>query len=111
MKVALDIDAVATAAGLETAIGSSGHFGIQDTAFQVLSSVIGLTRPCEDIGILPYYEGPTKGEYKFDRKPSAIKHPYPIIDGVIHIPDEPGLGIELDRRKLDALAVDTIELH
>lgn len=111
LKVALDIDAVATAAGIETAIGSSGHFSIQNTAFQVLSSVIGLTRPCEDIGLVPYYDGPTKGEYKFDVEPSAIKAPYPIIEGVIHIPDEPGLGIELDRAKLTALTVDTIELH
>jgi L-alanine-DL-glutamate epimerase-like enolase superfamily enzyme len=110
MQTALDIDAVAVAAGMETAIGSSGMCGIQDTAFQVLSSVICLTRPCEDVGLLEYYEGPTKGEYPFDHAPSAIKKPYPIVDGTIQFSDEPGLGIELDRRQLDAIVVDNIEL-
>ena len=108
LATALRIDAVATAAGLTTSIGSSGLFGIQDAAFQVLSSVISLTRPCEDIGIVPYYSGPTKGEYDFDREPTVVKEPYPIVDGVIQVPDRPGLGIELDRTRLEEFTVSSV---
>ena len=109
LATALQIDAVATAAGLQTAIGSSGLFGIQDAAFQMLASVIGLSRPCEDIGLPPYYSGPTKGQYSFDHEPSVIRKPFPIRNGVINIPDTPGLGVELDRKKLECLTVDKIE--
>lgn len=101
LGTAMQIDAIATAAGLETAIGSTGMFGIQDAAFMQLASVIALTRPCEDIGLLPYYSGPTAGEYAFDREPSVIAKPYDIVAGTIHIPDAPGLGITLDAGRLD----------
>ena len=110
LATAIQIAAVAEAAGLTTAIGSSGRFGIQDAAFQTLSSVIGLSRPCEDIGLIPYFSGPTKGEYAFEHEPTVIRKPYPIVDGVIHISDEPGLGIELDRESLRKFTIDTISL-
>ena len=80
-------------------------FGIQNAAFQTLSCVIGIPRPCEDIGLLPYYSGPTVGEYPFDREPSVLKKPYPIESGVIRVPDEPGLGVELDRDRLEDFTV------
>ena len=108
LATALQIDAVAAAAGVPSAIGSSGRFGIQDAAFQMLSLVIGTSRPCEDIGHVPYFSGPTKGEYAFDGEPSVIRKSYPIVNGVIHVPDEPGLGVELDRERLKAVTVDTL---
>jgi len=108
LATAMMIDAVAVSAGLRTAIGSSGRFGVQDAAFQMLGSVIGLSRPCEDIGLTPYYSGPTKGQYAFEREPSVLKDSYPIVEGVIHVPDRPGLGIEVDRERLKAFTVDTI---
>ncbi|MDD5676722.1 MAG: enolase C-terminal domain-like protein [Kiritimatiellae bacterium] len=111
LAVALQIATVAAAAGIPTAIGSSGRFGIQDAAFQMLSSVIGLPRPCEDIGFMPYYNCPAKGNYTFDREPSLVKKPYPIVNGVIHIPDDPGLGIELDRERLKLCTVDTVSYN
>lgn len=110
LDAALRIDAVAAAAGIPTAIGSSGCFGVQNTAFQALSAVIGLSRPCEDIGLVPYYSGPTKGEYDFDREPSVIRAAYPIVRGTICIPSAPGLGIALDRRKLRAATVGSFEI-
>ena len=111
LATALQIDAVATAAGLATAIGSSGLFGIQDAAFQQLSAVIGLSRPCEDIGIVPYYSGPTRGEYGFDVEPTVAEKPYAIVDGVINIPDDPGLGVAVNQRKLESLTVATVEFR
>ena len=109
LGIALQIDAVATAAGLETAIGSSGVFGIQDAAFMQLGTVIGLTRPCEDIGMMPYYSGPTAGEYAFDREPCVISTPYPIRSGMIGVSSSPGLGVELDPERLAACEVGQIE--
>ena len=67
-----------------------------------------MTRPCEDIGIVPYYSGPTKGEYDFDREPTVVKESYPIVDGVIHVPDRPGLGIELDRKRLEDFTAGSV---
>lgn len=109
LATALQIDAVARAAGLETAIGSSGVFGIQDAAFMQLACVIGLTRPCEDIGMEPYAIGPARGEYAFDGPPGVIRRAYPIEGGVIAVPDAPGLGVELDPAALRRLLVDQIE--
>ena len=97
---ALRIDAVAQSAGIPSAVGSCGLFGIQNTAFQILSSVIGLTRPCEDIGLLPYWNGPTEGEYDFSQEPSVLVQPFRQEKGTIWISDAPGLGIEVDRNKL-----------
>ncbi|MHB0875643.1 MAG: mandelate racemase/muconate lactonizing enzyme family protein [Anaerolineae bacterium] len=103
LGTALRVDAVATAAGLITAIGSSGLLGIQDAAFQTLSAVVGLQRPCEDIGLLPYCEGPTAGEYHWQGYPSAVAEPYPIVSGQVRIPARPGLGVEVDEARLASL--------
>jgi L-alanine-DL-glutamate epimerase-like enolase superfamily enzyme len=105
LDLALKIDAVASAWGIPTAVGSSGVFGIQDAAFQALSAVVGVTRPCEDIGLQPYYSGPTRGEYDFDRDPDLLRRPYSIVRGTIQIPDRPGLGVDLDPRKLSRATV------
>ena len=105
LDLALKIDDVASAWGIPTAVGSSGVFGIQDAAFQALSAVVGVTRPCEDIGLQPYYSGPTRGEYDFDRDPDLLRRPYSIVRGTIQIPDRPGLGVDLDPRKLSRATV------
>lgn len=100
LGTALKIDAVAEAAGIPSAIGSSGIFGIQDAAFQQLSSVIGLSRPCEDIGKIHYYVGPTRGEYYYSGEPTVLERGYPFEKGLITIPDAPGLGIKISRERL-----------
>ena len=74
-----------------------------------LGTVIGLTRPCEDIGLMPYYNGPTAGEYAFDREPCVISTPYPIRSGMIGVSSSPGLGVELDPERLAACKVGQIE--
>jgi L-alanine-DL-glutamate epimerase-like enolase superfamily enzyme len=109
LAAALQIDALALAAGLETAVGSAGMFGVQNAAFMQLAAVVGLTRPCEDIGILPYAEGPTRGEYAMDERPVAIRRSYPIERGVIEVPDAPGLGVELDPERLERFEIGRLE--
>lgn len=108
LAVAMAVDAVASAWGVPTAIGSSGECGIQDAAFQHLAALIGLSRPCEDIGLQPYYSGPTKGEYAFEHDPNMIRESFPIIDGFICIPDRPGLGVDIDRKRLESATVKTV---
>ncbi|MDK1031242.1 MAG: enolase C-terminal domain-like protein [Planctomycetia bacterium] len=108
LGTALKISAVAAAAGLETAIGACGLHGVQNAAFQILSSVIAPTRPCEDIGLLPYYSGPTRGEYDFDKDPNILREPVPVVNGTIQIPDGPGLGVEVDRKKLETAAKEMV---
>lgn len=109
LDVALDIDAVAGAFGVPTAVGSSGVFGIQNTSFQCLAQVVGLTRPCEDIGLSPYYDGPTRGEYNFDRAPSVLVRDNQIMDGLIHMSNAPGLGVEIDSAKVAAAEIHRTE--
>jgi L-Ala-D/L-Glu epimerase len=109
LAAALQIDSVATAAGLQTAVGSSGVFGIQNAAFMQLATVIATSRPCEDIGLLPYFSGPTAREYAFDRKPSVIQNPYPIHHGHIHVPDAPGLGLTLDPQALANASIAQVQ--
>lgn len=106
---ALQIDAVALAAGLVTAVGSSGMFGIQDAAFEHLAAVIGTTRPCEDIGLTPYYSGPTRGEYAFDGDPTVVCGGPVIRNGTIHIPNDPGLGLTFDPAALRRMEIDQAE--
>ena len=105
LTYALKISDVASKAGIPTAIGSSGIFGIQDTAYQQLAAVIGLSRPCEDIGLLPYFEGPTAGQYHFNHRPTVLQSQSVICDGNIKIENKPGLGIIIDRNVLERFII------
>ena len=110
LDIAMKINAVSQSAGIPTAIGSSYDIGIGDTAFQILASVIALSRPCEDIGLSPYFTGPMAGEYKVEFDPNILKDPFPIEEGQIIIRDLPGLGVEVDRKKLENISYDSIEI-
>lgn len=105
LTYALKINDAATKAGIETAIGSSGVFGIQDAAYQHLAAVIGLSRPCEDIGLMPYFEGPTAGQYNFSHAPTVLDSQPVISDGNIIIGKESGLGIIIDRDALEKFTI------
>ena len=111
LDLALKVDHVAAGAGIPTSIGSHYQLGINNTAFQLLGSVIGCTRPVEDIGLLPYFSGPLAGEYSMNEEPNVLADPLPIEDGCIIIRDAPGLGVNVDRNKLEALLVDDTTLQ
>lgn len=106
MSYAKRIAEAAHAAGVENAIGSSGLLGIQNTAFLHLAATTGLTRPCEDVGLHNYYNGPAGG-ISFDVLPTVLADPLPLVDGRLTLPDGPGLGVEVDRQRLEALTVAT----
>jgi len=105
MSYAMKIAAAAKSRGIETAIGSTGFLGIQSTAFQHLASVIGLTRPCEDIDMISYYDGPVGNQAGFQHSPSILRNPPRIANGILQIGNAPGLGIQVDRDALDRLTV------
>ena len=94
------IDQLATAAGLRTAIGSGGTFGIQDAAFQNMAAVMSETRPCEDLGPDAPLAVGLGEEYHRTSSVEVLVERYKQENGVITIPDKPGLGIEVDRAKL-----------
>ncbi len=105
MSYALNIAESARRAGIETAIGSSGILGVQSAAFQHLASVIGLSRPCEDIGMMSYYDGPVGNRYNFTQRPTILREPVRLTAGTLQISSAPGLGIEVDRDALDRLTL------
>jgi L-alanine-DL-glutamate epimerase-like enolase superfamily enzyme len=92
-------------AGVETAIGSSGLFGIQNAAFQQLAAVVGVTRPCEDIGLMPYFAGPVAKRYRFTARPSVVVEPHPVRNGCIELGSGAGLGVEIDPSALRQFTV------
>ncbi len=105
VSFALNIAKAAANAGVSSQIGASGILGVQNAAFQQLAAVIGTDRPCEDIGLHRYYDGPSGKIYSFDRRPSILVEEMPQSDGCIHLNDRPGIGVEVDDEKLKAVAV------
>ncbi len=109
LDIALKVHAVTQAAGLETAIGSMYLLGIGNSAFQLLAGVIGGDRPCEDISFCTYLNGPASEEYDVP-KDATVVTPFPIIGGKITIVEQPGLGIEINRKKVEDNCSKIIEL-
>jgi len=84
-KRALD---VSEAVGLDCFVGSLNELGISTMAGAHLSATISkLTYPC-------YLVGPTL--YEED----ILMEPLKISDGMLHLPDSPGLGIKVDEKQL-----------
>lgn len=105
VSYALNIARAAAAAGVSSQIGSSGIFGIQNAAYQQLASVIGTDRPCEEIGLHSYYDGPSRRIYSFDRRPSVLTAEMPSGGGMILLNNRPGMGVEVDQDKLKSMTV------
>jgi L-alanine-DL-glutamate epimerase-like enolase superfamily enzyme len=97
---ALEKAVVAKAAGIPCIVGSDGFLGITDSAYQSLGSVI-LNKgfPCEEVGG-KHYHGVC-----------IVKKAYVQKKGMIHIPDTPGLGVEIDRAKLEPIVVERASIE
>ncbi|MBL4574903.1 MAG: mandelate racemase/muconate lactonizing enzyme family protein [Opitutaceae bacterium] len=107
MTNALKIAHAAQTAGVDNAIGSSGILGIQNTAFLHLAAVTALTRPCEDIGLHAYFDNSVKSLQQFGSRPTILRHPVPIVEGILTLPEGPGLGVEISREALQHVTVET----
>lgn len=105
LDLALLINQTAEKAGIASAIGSSGHIGIQDKAFQLLASVMALGRPCESIGFYKYADEEFSGFYGLNIDPSVLCKDQDYNDGNIHILDIPGLGVVIDEEKFLKLQI------
>jgi muconate cycloisomerase len=97
---AREVAAVAEAAGLRCDIGGSIEMGVGNAAnlhlgaatrIAELASVCPVSRPAEAL------EGQIAGVYYLD---DIISEPFTCVDGAVLVPQRPGLGIQVDERKL-----------
>jgi muconate cycloisomerase len=109
LDVAMKIAAVAESAGIPTSIGSCHLLGVGTAAYQLLAAVIATTRPCEEIGLAPYFYGPIADEFEVYDDPEIVVEPFPVENGQITIRETPGLGVEVDRAKLENVATSMFE--
>lgn len=78
--------------GLENYIGSSCYMGIADAANILLASVVPNLIVCEQVRCADFY-----------LTDFIVNDFYPLKDGRYYIPDLPGLGISVDRDRLQAV--------
>ncbi len=84
---------VADAVGLDAFVGSLNELGISSTAGAHVSATLSsLPYPC-------YLVGPTLYEEDILTQPPDIR------DGMFHLSDRPGLGIDVDEKKLEKFRV------
>ncbi|MEX3009985.1 enolase C-terminal domain-like protein [Hoeflea sp. TYP-13] len=94
---AQEIAAIAKAAGVGVYGGCMFETGLAHLAGAHLVSALGeIDLGCEFY--MPSYYA----------KDDILAEPFPIRNGAVHIPDEPGLGIEIDQDKLAKYTVETL---
>ncbi len=84
---------LAAGLGMRSIVGSVRYLGIGTAAYQTFSSLLPYATPCEQVNDAFYV------------RESVVTAPYAVRNGEILIPQEPGLGIEVNREALDALTV------
>ena len=84
---------LAALAGMPTMVGGTLYLGPGSAAYAILASALPLEAPCEQ-----RFSASTG-------RVSVIEDPFPLHDGQYHIPDKPGLGIEVDLDKVETLTV------
>ncbi|WP_136656404.1 enolase C-terminal domain-like protein [Nitratireductor sp. XY-223] len=94
---AQEIAAIAGAAGIGVYGGCMFETGLAHLAGAHLVSAL----PEIDLGCEFYM--PT-----YYAKDDILTEPFPIRNGAVHIPEDPGLGIEVDTDKLDQYTVETL---
>jgi L-alanine-DL-glutamate epimerase-like enolase superfamily enzyme len=85
--------------GIKNIIGSSGTFGIQNSAFQSMAAITGLLYPCEEITLEPYMKYCSEF-YSFNDNPNVIKNMNTFKNGKIYLTNNHGLGVEVDEDKI-----------
>jgi len=85
---------LAASADIPTLVGSTYYLGPGTAAYQILSSVLPLEAPCEQVDI---------GVYGMS---GIAEKPYTISGGKIFISDKPGVGIELNEEILEAITIE-----
>ena len=88
----------AHAFGLKPALHSVYETGISTVANLHLASAI------------PEFEYPNDASLHF-MSADVLAEPQPVVDGKMQLPKGPGLGVTLDRAKLDKLALESAEIR
>ena len=97
LRRALDIAAIAKAAGIGVYGGCMFETGIAHAAgAQLMAALPELDLGCE-FYMANYY-----------LTEDILADPFPVEDGYVHIPSGPGLGVEVDRARLEKYAVQTV---
>ena len=96
---ALERAFVVRAGGMKNFLGSSIYTGIADAANILLASTFPDLLACEQVRGADFY---------LDSEASVVDEFYPLRDGYYHIPDRPGLGIEVSRSKLERLTEEKV---
>lgn len=84
---------LAALTGMPTMVGGTQYLGPGSAAYAILASVLPLEAPCEQ-----RFSASTG-------RLSVAEEPFPLRDGKYHIPDQPGLGVEVDLDRVDDLTV------
>lgn len=84
---------LAALGGMPTMVGSTYYLGPGSAAYQILSAALPLVAPCEQ-----QFMGTRGSDY-------SIVEPFELKGGDYHLPDKPGLGIEIDTEKLASLTL------
>jgi L-alanine-DL-glutamate epimerase-like enolase superfamily enzyme len=113
LDVALWMDAAARVSGAESRMGAPHVVGIGSAAWQILGGVAATTMPVEDLGPLRYesHFGAPSEHYPVDERKMVVKSLFPVENGEVLLPDAPGLGIEVDRKRLAAITTDVLEIR
>jgi len=86
-------------------IGSSGTFGIQNSAYQMMSAITGFEFPCEEITLEPYAKYQNKF-YSFNDNPNVIMNMNKLEEnGKIYLNNGYGLGTDVDEEKVKKFTI------
>jgi len=91
------INAMGNAFGIPTGIGDTGYLGIGAAAYQSIAAVVDSDMPCGELG----------GHVTHGFPEGLVYNANSVMDGAIQLTDQPGLGVELDRRRLEKFIKST----
>ena len=111
LDLALLISKVASAYGIEDAVGSSGLVGVSEIAFQQLAGVIGFSRPCESLLFADNYADKSFEDYYGIDGISVIEGGHVQKDGIIYLNGKSGLGMNVNRDTVNKYAEQTVMME
>ena len=89
---------------------ASHAFGLKPALHSVYETGISTVANLHLASALPEVEYPNDASLHF-MSADVLAEPQPVVDGKMTLPKGPGLGVALDRQKLDKLALETTEVR
>ncbi len=91
--------ALAAVGGIEAMVGSSIYLGIGNAAYRIIASVLPGVLPCEQASACLYTDD------------AVVEKEFVVKDGLIKLPDKPGLGVEVNRDRLEAVTLEKMVIE